>query len=374
MRGGPALRLDRQKGLHFIDVPGKCSLLSVQEKFENPDTSSTFFEAPPNIHRKTNGKLPAASSHVLCFGWITTASPSGVLELRPAFGRCFGAIDTRKSVRSRARLDWSARMASFTCPLRFAFVGLILLTSGESAFGGNYTDQSGFSFDYPDGWVPVTRASMEDVKHVLPDKLKSWISKNNVNLNQAAVVLLRDGRDEFLENLNVVVVEGQQLPVDDQTVKKLTEELPQRYGTMNLKVANVQGRVQKVGLNDAVVMEYLMGMPGMPYILRQRQVMFTKGGKTYIVTCTAKADSFDKYQPTFEKIVSSFQLRTTVANAKGLEKGFDWNQVTSSAVKWGIIGGVVGGLAGLLRWIANKSSSKSNLEPGSSRPPYTGYN
>jgi hypothetical protein len=244
---------------------------------------------------------------------------------------------------------------------RSPLIGLILLTCGQSAFGGSYADPSGFSFRYPDGWIPVTRATMGDLNQVLPGEVKDWISRNRVDLNRLQVVLIRAGRDEFLESLNVVV-DNQQIPVNDDTAKKLTSTIAQKYGAMGVKVDDVQGRVQKVGSYDAVVVEYQAQMPGVPETLRQRQVLFPGGGKTFIVTCTAKANSFDKYQPTFDTVLASFQVPAPVA------QGFDWDRVETMTVVGGLIGGLIGGLA----WVAKKFSSKAGPKQGSDRTPDAG--
>lgn len=237
---------------------------------------------------------------------------------------------------------------------RFPLVGLILLACGQFACGGTYSDPSGFSFTYPDGWIPVTRAAMGDIHQAIPQEMKAWISKSNVDLNRLTVVLVRDGRDEFLENLNVVV-DGQQIPVDDEMVTKLTSTFAQKYRSMGVKVDNVRGHVQKVGSRDAVVVEFQLQMPGVSDTFQEKQVLFPGGGKTYIVTCTAKANSFGLYQPIFDNVLASFQVPALVA------QGFDWNQV----VTMGLVGGVVGGLAGGLTWLLRKFSGKAKPERGS---------
>lgn len=231
---------------------------------------------------------------------------------------------------------------------RFSLVGLVLLACGPAAAGGDYADPSGFSFTYPEGWVPITRAAMGDVNQFLPDELKHWVAKNQLDLNRLSVVLVRDGGDEFLENLNVVV-EGQQIPVNDEAVRKLTEMITQQYRAMGVQVADLQGRVQKVGPYDAVVMEYRSRIPGVPDNLRQKQVMLPGGGKTYIITCTAKADSFDSYRPTFEKILASFRVPAPLAT------GIDWKRVVTA----GVVAGVIGGLVGSLAWFGRKLLRKS---------------
>jgi hypothetical protein len=200
---------------------------------------------------------------------------------------------------------------------RLLLAGLLLATSGGAAFGGTYADPSGFSFTYPEGWTAVTRASLGDVHQALPQEVKDWVAKNNLDLNRVAVVLVRNGGGEFLENLNVVV-DKQQIPVDDKTLRQLTDGLPGQYRSMGATVDDVRGRVQKVGSRDAVVVDFRSRLPGVPYPLRQRQVMIPGGGNTYIVTCTARAESFDQHLPTFEKILANFQAPRQGLHVGGL--------------------------------------------------------
>ena len=242
---------------------------------------------------------------------------------------------------------------------RLSLAGLLLLICA-TASGGDYTDPSGFAFTYPEDWIPLTHSAMSEVNQAIPQELKNWVAKNNVDLSRVAVVLLRNGREEFVENLNVVVVK-QQIAVDDKTVQKMTESLPKQYRSMGMNVDNFQGRVQKVGSHNAVVVEYQYQspLPGVTSELRQRQVFFPGGGKTYIVTYSATTDSFDRHLPIFEKILASFQVPAPVA------MGFDWSRVATTGLVGGIVGGLFGGMA-----VARKMFSRqSKPEPdGESEP------
>ena len=80
-----------------------------------------------------------------------------------------------------------------------------------------------------------------------------------------------------------------------------------------------------------------MGTP-----LKQRQVFFAGGGKTYIVTCSALADRFGEYSGTFDEMLESFKVPGTVAQQQ--QQGFDWNRVMVMAVD-----GIAGGLVGLVK-------------------------
>ena len=236
-------------------------------------------------------------------------------------------------------------MGTFQRPL---LIALILLAGGEAAFGETYADPSGFSFTYPEGWVAVTSAAMGDVKQVIPGELKDWVVRNNVDLNQIAVVLIRDANEEFLENLNVVV-KPQQIPVNDKTAKELTAAISQQYGTMGVKLEGVQGRVEKIGSHNAIVVGFQSRLPGVDATLRQKQIVIPGGGKTYIVTCTAKADTFDQYRPTFDGVLASFQAPAPVA------QGFQWNQAALSGAIGGVVGGMIAALALAKRSLLGKA-------------------
>lgn len=238
-------------------------------------------------------------------------------------------------------------MNSIRWPFLAAWIHFAL---AASAFGGEYSDPSGFSFTYPNGWVAINRASMGDMREVLPEAIRDWVTSNNVDLSRVAVVLLRDAEDEFLENLNVVVDEKQQIPVKDSTVKQLTEMMPKQYESMGINITSLKVRIEKVGDRDAIVVDYRTQLPGVPSPLRQKQVMFPGGGKTYTVTCTMKDESHAEYRPVFDKMLASFKMPEP--------KGFAMNRTLLYAV----IGGAGGALLGGLTWIVKKLSRKDDTD------------
>jgi hypothetical protein len=239
--------------------------------------------------------------------------------------------------------------------LRLSIISLFLLTSSGKAFGEDYTDPSGFSFTYPEGWVLLTADKLKDIKQFIPEETKNWINKNKIDFSRVKLMLIREpkAREEFVENLNVVV-EKQQLPLDDQSVKKLTGSLTKEYEAIGAKIENFKSRVEKVGSREALVIDYKTQLPGATAPIRQRQVYFPGGGKTYIVTCTASVNSFDKYAPKFEKILETFKLPDPVPDKMAMS--FDWNQIlTLGWVKGVIVLGVLAaGLLAIMRLLMKR--------------------
>lgn len=238
-------------------------------------------------------------------------------------------------------------------PQPFLFVALILLAGGQLAGGDTLSDPSGFSFTYPDGWVAVNRESIGDVRQKVSEETKGWVS-SNVDFSRLTAILVRDSDDEFRDNLNVVV-DPRQLPLTDQNRIQVTRAIAEEYGKMGVKLDDVQSRIQKVGERDALVLEYQIALPNVPDVLRQRQVMFPGGGKTYVVTCTSRASTFDLYRPVFDEVLASFQVPAPV------KTGFDWKR----AVWMGVVGGALGGLAGALGWFKTRQQSGKASPPPS---------
>jgi hypothetical protein len=223
---------------------------------------------------------------------------------------------------------------------------LLLATLATSAIGGQYTDPSGFSFTYPDDWVVVTR-QVRDSKDLAPE-ISKWLAKNNLDLNRVSVVLVRKGPEEFLENLNVVI-DNQQMPMTEDSVTQVTRMLPQQYQSLGAKLSKLQGGLQKIASRDAIVINYEAQLPGLSFPLRQRQVFLAGGGNTYIVTCTARPETFDKYSPAFDQIVASMNVPAPIS------QGFDWTRVLIFAA----IGAVVGLCVKLIRDLSAKFGKRA---------------
>lgn len=237
---------------------------------------------------------------------------------------------------------------------------LALLFFVTPVMAGDYSDPTGFSFKYPDGWVIITKPGMDVDKNALPPEISNWIKKNNIDLTKISVYLIRDGEEEFLENLDVVV-NHQELPVNDASLKQLQDMLAQQYRAFGLTIDQLTGRIQKIGANEAIVFEYQMQLPDSLLPLRQRQVFFSGGGKTFIVTCTARPDTFATYAPTFDTILASFKIPAPTLKTKGI----DWNHVWMM----GIVGGVVGGAVSLLIGLIKKFTGKKREPIGSQEDP-----
>jgi hypothetical protein len=166
----------------------------------------------------------------------------------------------------------------------------------------------------------------------------AWITKNSI---EVLLVHKDDDGSDFRENVNVVV-EDRELPLNDSTLNSLEATLPNQYESMGGKVEDLNGRIERVGLNQAVVMEYRITFSARPAALRQKQVLIPGGGRTYIVTCSAQADTFANHARSFDDILASIKVPPPV------NQGFDWSRVWSRSMSGAMIGAVCAVIVGLI--------------------------
>jgi gas vesicle protein len=229
------------------------------------------------------------------------------------------------------------------CFLEIVALSLLSLISGlATATAAEYSDPQGFSLTYPDDWAALP-SGFDAVKGRIPPNIQKWVEKNKVDLSHAAVLIIRNGDEDFLENINVVVARTQ-APTSGRAAKELSEVMREKCRSMGIAIEDLEVSVQQVGSNEAVVFDHKIKLPFLDSLLKQKQVIIPGGGKTYTVTCTAKDDTFAKYSSTFDGILASFRCPPPVA------QGFDWGPLLTGAT----VGSAIGLLVALYRKIGGK--------------------
>lgn len=218
--------------------------------------------------------------------------------------------------------------------LRLAIVVATLFCLSSIAAAGEHTDASGFSVKYPDDWTALSSETLAESEELFPQEIKNWLAKNHFDFNRVNLMLMRNGTEDFLENLNVLVGD-QQIQINNESVAQLIKVLQTEYGAIGGAARNIRGKIQEIGSSNVIVIEYESELPGASFPLRQRQVYFPGGGKTYIITCTSKSDTFSRYAPVFDEILASVQVPAPTSY------GFKWNRLLIMAAVGGAIGASV---------------------------------
>lgn len=238
---------------------------------------------------------------------------------------------------------------------------LFALCCQSPAMAGVYTDPSGFSFTYPDGWEPV---SGKDGAAAITDggddpklaTIREWIAKHKIELDRVKVFLLHVSDGASSENMNVNVV-GEEVSVNQRMAEQIATEVKQRLAKMEMQITGFKARVQKFGAHEAIVFDYRCRIPGVDSPLRQRHILIPGGGNTYYITCTADADSFKGFSPTFGNIAASFKVPPPTA-----QHGFNWKLVSNNTFRGALVGAIAGGIVGLVMYLARKKRT-SNKPP-----------
>lgn len=219
------------------------------------------------------------------------------------------------------------------------------------AAAGSYSDPTGFSLTYPDGWEAITESRVNNTADVLPETMLRWLRTNRINFNAVKLILLRDGApDTFLENVNVVVVDGE-IPLTDKAVQELSDVVPRQYANVGVRIANLRMRVEERGGRKLLVSDYQLTFP--PEVsevgtVQQRQFQIPGGGKTFTVTCTSRPETFATWEGAFEQVATSFQGPPSGSTGSVL------GQALKSGAVWGVIGAVIGGIVGGLISVLSK--------------------
>jgi hypothetical protein len=226
--------------------------------------------------------------------------------------------------------------------LSTAIFGMMILPE-QTAQADVYSDPTGFSFTYPEGWFPIPKSDQGQLTNVLPPELKDWLSKNNTDLSMISVMVVRAGEGEFLENVNVATQPGQ-VPVAVSSVGEVASSITQQFQKAGARIDNMNAVVRQVASRDVYVIDYVLTLPGSGAPVRQRQFIIPGGGKTVFVTCSSTPDAFAAYEPAFEQMLSSFQAPAVIKKS------------VSGGALIGGLGGFVGGLIALLAGMSKRFS------------------
>jgi hypothetical protein len=223
-------------------------------------------------------------------------------------------------------------------------LGLILSVSSTQAV--EHKDTSGFSLSAPNDWTLISKINQQN----LPADTRQWLSKNRIDLNRLSVVLLRPGTGDFIENMNVVV-ENQAMPIDSNTIRKLLTEIPDQYRTLGVTLQDFRISTKKYGEHETIVLDYQTKSSLSPLQLTQKQVFFSGGGKTFIVTCTATQNTMAQYVTAFEEILNKMQIpsATSVTVSQNGVNTIDYRASFFVSITVGIVIGVVGMVKNFLR-------------------------
>jgi hypothetical protein len=213
----------------------------------------------------------------------------------------------RCGIRTRTRTGAARRRRAFFMKLNtLAILAGFFFAVASIAQAEQYVDRSGFSFNYPSGWVAYANPATAK----LPAELRSRLDRNRTELGKLSVMLFHRAKSDSTENISVSVAPETSL-INDASLRELKMILPQEGTARGIRIDRMRGAIQDIGGHKAIVIEFDSRVPALSVPMHQCQFYLSSGGKTYIITCTALASDFDQLTPAFGQILLSFQMPTS---------------------------------------------------------------
>ena len=147
----------------------------------------------------------------------------------------------------------------------------------------SYESNTGYSLKYPNGWTTQEQSSPFNV--VL---FKSPLESKS---------------DNFSENVNVIVEKAPGYTTE-QYYQANIKSINQNHTLKNFKILESGNKIIYGKTGKYLI--YTHTYNNTP--LKVKAYFFTNGENGYVITCTAKPETFNTYLPTFENIVSTFKL------------------------------------------------------------------
>jgi len=215
------------------------------------------------------------------------------------------------------------------------FILLILLSVCPLLAQANekfYNSPDKYSITTPPGWEIASKDQMgfleENFNAVIKTKLES------LDFDHISVAIFDPGNDDFMENMNIVITEGE-IPVSKSSIKEYKQYMIPEFEKLGMQIISVTGEIEKIGDHKCLSMgivykqSLIEGIPDVESKLLQ--VVIPGKKRSFIISCTAANSNFSTYLPLFRKSIASFV---------DLNKKTGWDALPG-ALRGGIIGGLI---------------------------------
>ncbi len=137
---------------------------------------------------------------------------------------------------------------------------------------------------------------------------KNWEASEKVNYVSAIFLSpLENDLDVFRENVNIVIQDLSETPLDGNLAKYTDVAIGQMQNAFKQNLMVVESRPMTLSGLPAYKFVYIGKNPGAPDI-KNLHVWTIDGHKAYQISYTAMRESFDKYLPQVRIMIKSFKI------------------------------------------------------------------
>lgn len=196
-------------------------------------------------------------------------------------------------------------------PLTLLVAALTSLGLPGLAAAETYEDtRSGFSLDYPSGWLVADDEASEAIRQAGRELLGSAAGRSgsgyDVYIFDPATV-----EDESVVNINVISNSGT-MKFTDEFVDELTTGISTQIESAGIELEGFDPELRKIGANNGLLFEYTARFPEQEVRSYTWQFFVAGREKYYILLCSVPAPLADAYQGICADVLESFDVDTGV--------------------------------------------------------------
>ena len=220
--------------------------------------------------------------------------------------------------------------------IAFAFLlSIICVANATYVSAGNYSDPTGYSVTYPDGWTAIPGAGSKIKTTDLPPETQKWLQNNkSFDMSKVSLVIMHKIEEDYTSNVAVTMYEADELPVSDSAAQSVLKGAKTAASSQGISMTESKASVRTFGANKGIYTEYTMLIPSLGYKTRHHQFSLPGGGKTYIFVCSAKESKFDEESGAFQSMLASISVPAPIkaVNNSAYESGRTFGRLLVPAI------------------------------------------
>lgn len=162
-----------------------------------------------------------------------------------------------------------------------------------------------FSLKYPEGW----KVASADERAEVAGNVKRYFEQfRGADPSKVPVMIYNPGQEEFAENVNCCMGPGSVPEISADGAKQYVNGLREGFEKLGARLTNVRAEAIDVGSRKAISARWDVSARDVKEPVRQWQVTIPGKSQLYVITCSAFASRFERYEPLFSEVVKSIEV------------------------------------------------------------------
>ena len=163
----------------------------------------------------------------------------------------------------------------------------------------------GFSLKYPEGWKI---ASAEERADAARNVARYFEQFRGADPAKVPVMIYHPGQEEFAENITCSVGPGSVSKITADSARQYVSGLREGFEKLGARLGSVRAEAIDVGKRKAISARWDVTVRDVKEPVRQWQLLVPGRSQDYVITCSAFASRFERYEPLFSAVVRSIEV------------------------------------------------------------------